>query len=82
MLGMDAPEWDARYAATPMVWSAGPNALFAELAAGLPPGRALDVACGEGRTALWLAARGWQVRAVDFSPSASTRAGSARPPRG
>ena len=65
---MGAPEWDARYAATPMVWSAGPNALFAELAAGLPPGRALDVACGEGRTALWLAARGWQVRAVDFSP--------------
>lgn len=64
---VDAEAWDARYASQPMVWSAGPNALFAELTADWPPGRALDVACGEGRTAIWLASRGWQVRAVDFS---------------
>jgi 2-polyprenyl-3-methyl-5-hydroxy-6-metoxy-1,4-benzoquinol methylase len=50
-----------------MVWSAGPNALFAELVTPWPAGRALDVAAGEGRTAIWLAARGWQVRALDFS---------------
>ncbi len=41
--------------------------LFAEIVKDLPPGRALDVACGEGRHALWLAAQGWQVTAVDFS---------------
>lgn len=64
---MKAADWDERYASTPLVWSAGPNALFAELTAALPPGRALDVACGEGRTALWLAEQGWQVTAVDFS---------------
>ncbi len=64
---MDADDWDARYASQPMVWSAGPNALFAELTADWTPGRALDVACGEGRTAIWLAERGWDVRAVDFS---------------
>jgi SAM-dependent methyltransferase len=65
---VDAHAWDERYAAAPLVWSAGPNALFAELVAPWPPGRALDVACGEGRTAVWLASRGWSVRAVDFSP--------------
>ena len=64
---MDADAWDARYASQPMVWSAGPNALFADLVADWTPGRALDVACGEGRTAIWLAQRGWSVRAVDFS---------------
>jgi SAM-dependent methyltransferase len=64
---VDSRAWDERYAAAPLVWSAGPNALFAELAASWPPGRALDVACGEGRTAVWLAGRGWSVRAVDFS---------------
>ena len=64
---MDADAWDARYESQPLVWSAGPNALFAELTSEWPAGRALDVACGEGRTAIWLAARGWQVRAVDFS---------------
>lgn len=65
---MDARGWDERYGATPLVWSAGPNELFASLVQDWPPGRALDVACGEGRTALWLASRGWAVRAVDFSP--------------
>ncbi|WP_426566702.1 class I SAM-dependent methyltransferase [Angustibacter sp. McL0619] len=64
---MDAAGWDARYADAPMVWSAGPNALFASVVADWTPGRALDVASGEGRTAIWLASRGWQVRAVDFS---------------
>jgi SAM-dependent methyltransferase len=64
---MDAAAWDERYAASDLVWSATPNQFVeAELAA-LPPGRALDVACGEGRNALWLADRGWSVTAVDFS---------------
>jgi SAM-dependent methyltransferase len=64
---VDAAAWDDRYASEPLVWSSEPNALFAELTAALPPGRALDVAAGEGRNALWLAERGWDVTAVDFS---------------
>lgn len=64
---MDAHDWDRRYSAEEHVWSQEPNALAAELLAPLPPGRALDVGAGEGRMALWLAGRGWQVRAVDFS---------------
>jgi len=64
---VDAAGWDARYAAQPLVWSAEPNATFAGLVGSWSPGRALDVACGEGRTAIWLASRGWDVTAVDFS---------------
>ncbi len=64
---MDAPDWNRRYAETELVWSAGPNRFLAAEAAELPPGRALDLACGEGRNAIWLAERGWQVTAVDFS---------------
>ena len=60
--------WDKRYASKELVWSAGPNEIFAREVAGLTPGRALDVACGEGRNAVWLATRGWDVTGVDFSP--------------
>jgi SAM-dependent methyltransferase len=64
---VDSAAWDERYAAAGLVWSATPNRLVeAELTA-LPPGRALDLAAGEGRNALWLAGRGWRVTAVDFS---------------
>ena len=59
--------WNERYASSGLTWSAGPNALFAEIAAEILPGRALDVATGEGRNALWLASQGWQVDAIDFS---------------
>jgi SAM-dependent methyltransferase len=64
---MDAREWDERYAEAPLVWSAAPNQFVARELADLPPGRALDLASGEGRNALWLAERGWEVTAVDFS---------------
>jgi ubiquinone/menaquinone biosynthesis C-methylase UbiE len=67
---MDAAAWDARYAETELVWSAEPNQFVVEHLAGLPPGRALDLAAGEGRNAVWLATRGWTVSAVDFSPVA------------
>jgi SAM-dependent methyltransferase len=60
-------KWDERYRSASLNWSAQPNVLFAEIVKDLPPGRALDVACGEGRHALWLAEQGWQVTAVDFS---------------
>jgi SAM-dependent methyltransferase len=64
---MDAAGWDERYAAADLVWSAEPNRFVAELASDLPPGRAIDLAAGEGRNGLWLAGLGWTVTAVDFS---------------
>ncbi len=64
---MDAEGWNSRYASTELVWSAAPNVFVEEELSYLPPGRALDLACGEGRNALWLAQRGWDVTAVDFS---------------
>ncbi|WP_459974419.1 class I SAM-dependent methyltransferase, partial [Nocardioides pyridinolyticus] len=64
---MDAQAWDERYAASELVWSAGPNQFVAAELADLPPGRALDLAAGEGRNAIWLARQGWEVTAADFS---------------
>lgn len=65
---MDASMWDQRYEAADLVWSAEPNLFLPTLVDGLEPGSALDVACGEGRNAIWLARQGWEVTAVDFSP--------------
>lgn len=70
---MDASDWDARYEGADLVWSAGPNAWVEQIVSPLTPGLALDVAAGEGRHALWLAERGWQVIASDFSPVAVER---------
>jgi SAM-dependent methyltransferase len=64
---VDAKAWDERYAESELVWSVEPNQFVAAECAGLPPGRALDLAAGEGRNAIWLARRGWDVTAVDFS---------------
>jgi SAM-dependent methyltransferase len=64
---MDARAWDDRYAASELVWSARPNQFVEAELGDLHPGRALDLAAGEGRNALWLADRGWDVTAVDFS---------------
>lgn len=69
----DAEAWDDRYRSRDLVWGAGPNRAFVDAVAGLPVGRALDLACGEGRNAIWLAERGWQVTAVDFSEVALER---------
>ena len=65
--------WDERYHESAMLWTHEPNRFVVEEAADLAPGRALDLACGEGRNALWLATRGWQVTAVDFSGVALER---------
>ncbi|MGZ8742499.1 MAG: class I SAM-dependent methyltransferase [Nocardioides sp.] len=64
---MDSRAWDERYAASELVWSSTPNQFVAVELSDLKPGRALDLAAGEGRNALWLAERGWAVTAVDFS---------------
>lgn len=70
---MDSGAWDERYTATELVWGREPNAWIARETADLPPGRALDLAAGEGRNALWLAGRGWWVDVVDFSSVALDR---------
>jgi 2-polyprenyl-3-methyl-5-hydroxy-6-metoxy-1,4-benzoquinol methylase len=75
---MDAEQWDERYAAADLVWSAEPNSFVVSLVRDLTPGSAIDVGAGEGRNALWLAEQGWQVTAVDFSSVAVER-GRARP---
>lgn len=63
----DKETWNERYAGRELVWSAGPNKLFAEVVTGIKPGKALDLACGEGRNAIYLAEEGFQVTGVDFS---------------
>jgi ubiquinone/menaquinone biosynthesis C-methylase UbiE len=56
---MDSAEWDARYTATSdLMWTAQPNRFVVDVLALLTPGRALDLAAGEGRNAVWLAAEG------------------------
>lgn len=71
---MKAGDWDARYAGDELVWSAGPNQFLARELSDLEPGTGLDVACGEGRNALWLAERGWRMIGVDFSAVAIDKA--------
>jgi SAM-dependent methyltransferase len=65
----DAAAWDARYAAG-SPWGREPNRTVREIVAPLVAGRARDVAAGDGRHALWLAASGWDVDALDFSSTA------------
>lgn len=64
---MDSAGWDRRYGGSELVWTAEPSRFLAAAVGGLAAGRALDLACGEGRNAVWLAQRGWQVTGVDFS---------------
>jgi SAM-dependent methyltransferase len=64
---VDRNDWNQRYAEKELVWSAEPNRFLVEEAGDLPPGRAIDLAAGEGRNAIWLAERGWKVTAVDYS---------------
>jgi thioredoxin reductase/SAM-dependent methyltransferase len=66
--------WDGRYAAGERMWSGEPNDVLVREIAGLSPGRALELGCGEGADAVWLADRGWQVTAVDVSEVALRRA--------
>jgi len=70
-----AAEWDARYREREgAMWSGRPNGRLVAEAAALAPGRVLDVGCGEGADAIWLARRGWTVTAVDVSDVALGRA--------
>lgn len=71
---MRREDWNRRYAGAESLWGAPPNRFLVAEASGLEPGRALDLACGEGRNALWLGALGWTVTGVDFSDVAIDRA--------
>jgi SAM-dependent methyltransferase len=71
---VDADGWDRRYEAEDLVWGLEPNRWLVTEAEELPPGKALDLGCGEGRNALWLAGRGWLVTGVDFAGVALARA--------
>ncbi|MCY7289993.1 MAG: methyltransferase domain-containing protein, partial [Cryobacterium sp.] len=64
---MRASDWDHRYASAEYVWRREPNQFLAAEVVGLRVGRALDMAAGEGRNAVWLAGQGWKVTGLDFS---------------
>ncbi len=67
---MDLAAWEQRYRAQDETSTPAPHSLLVEVATPLPHGRALDLACGTGRNALWLAQRGWSVTAIDGSRAA------------
>ncbi|MGI8626148.1 MAG: class I SAM-dependent methyltransferase [Geodermatophilaceae bacterium] len=71
---MDEAFWEGMYRSKSAAWSGRPNPQLVTEAAGLVPGTALDIGCGEGADAVWLAERGWEVTAVDISPTALQRA--------
>lgn len=71
---MDSSAWDDRYDGAPSLWSMGPNVFVADRLAGKSPAKGVDLACGEGRNAIWLAEAGWDMTGVDFSPVAIQRA--------
>ncbi|MFI9061565.1 class I SAM-dependent methyltransferase [Streptomyces sp. NPDC053429] len=66
--------WDSRYRESNRVWSGNANAVLVRETEGLTPGRALDLGCGEGADAVWLARQGWRVTATDISGVALERA--------
>lgn len=66
--------WEAHYQQNERVWSGKANPRLTDVVAPLPPGRALDLGCGEGADAIWLAGLGWRVTAVDVSATALRRA--------
>lgn len=71
---MDRDAWNRRYAAAEFVWTVEANRFLTAEAAELAPGRALDLATGEGRNAVWLAEQGWNVLAVDYAEAGLQKA--------
>ncbi|HEY0186461.1 MAG TPA: FAD-dependent oxidoreductase [Cellulomonas sp.] len=65
--------WEERYRTGAQIWSGRPNPQLVAEVSDLPAGRALDLPCGEGGDAVWLARRGWQVTAADLAASALDR---------
>lgn len=74
--------WEAHYGERERIWSGRVNAQLPGILADVVPGRALDLGCGEGGDAVWLAENGWQVTAVDISETALQRAAEEARARG
>jgi SAM-dependent methyltransferase len=64
---VEREDWNRKHGEAGLLFGAEPNRFLVAEVAGLPPGRALDLACGAGRNAVWLAEQGWTVTAADFS---------------
>ncbi|MFM1724377.1 methyltransferase domain-containing protein [Rhodococcus sp. PAM 2766] len=71
---LDEEFWNERYRSSHRLWSGNPNANLVNEVSELTPGTALDVGCGEGADAIWLARRGWTVHGIDLSSVAIERA--------
>ena len=71
---MDKTSWNERYSGSDLVWPTSPNRWVVAQLEGHIPGDALDLGCGEGRNAMWLAEQGWAVTAVDFAENALAKA--------
>ena len=71
---MEREDWNRKHEESELLFRAEPNRFLVAEVEGLPPDRALDLACGQGRNAVWLAERGWRVTGVDFSEVALARA--------
>jgi SAM-dependent methyltransferase len=71
---VEREDWNVKHGEGALLFGAEPNRFLVAEVAELSPGRALDLACGSGRNAVWLAARGWQVTGVDFSDVALEQA--------
>lgn len=79
---MDRSDWNERYGTDELMWRAEPNRFLVEEVDAMTPGRALDLACGEGRNAVWLASEGWEVTGVDFSSAGLAKARAMAQERG
>jgi SAM-dependent methyltransferase len=71
---MDEKFWDEMHSNHGGGWSGNPNPVLVQQVAELEPGRALDIGCGQGDDARWLASKGWTVTASDISSVALARA--------
>lgn len=72
--GVDARDWDRRWLERAAHGRGEPSSVVTDALSGMPPGRALDLGCGSGRHAVWLAGQGWRVTAVDFAAEALRQA--------
>jgi SAM-dependent methyltransferase len=79
---VQSQDWNRRHGEGGLLFGSEPNRFLVAEVDGLSPGRALDVACGSGRNAVWLAGRGWKVTGVDFSEVALEQAKALAAERG
>ncbi len=77
-----AEHWESQYAERAQRWSGRVNATTADVVRTLTPGDALELGCGEGGDAVWLAEQGWRVTAVDISATAVARGAAGAASRG